>query len=145
MSDQLVRNILHDEQVLYMPALSIQVYHELRAVWSIPDLSMRLEARSQEVYEIIRQKNLELEGSRSKSRNAILLVISFLTVFQLTWTLWSFTFDRTKKDSILRGPGLTWSIVSATMIVALVTVILVQFARNAFSNRRNKMFAQYLT
>ena len=135
MGDQLIRNILHDEQVLYMPALSIQVYQELRAVWSIPDLSTRLEARSQEVYEILRQKSLQVEGDRSESRNRILLLISLLTVFQVMWTGWSFTFDRVRHDQIFRGPGLFVSISSLVICV----IILGHFTWRTLRNRKVKV------
>lgn len=138
MRDQLIRNILLDEQVLCLAPLSIQIYHELQASWSIPDLSIRLEARSHEVYEIMQQMNLEVESNRSQSRNRTLLVISLLTVLQVFSTLWGFTFDRLKHDHVLSGPGLAVSIVSAVFCTLLLGTIIWKFLTRPRGKRRTK-------
>ena len=95
MRAQMMRNILLNEQVLFLAGLEIQIYDELREAWSIPDLVLKLESRIREIHEIVRIELSEVEAKKNERRNLWLTLITILTGFQMIWSLWDFVFERT--------------------------------------------------
>jgi len=121
MRAQMVRNILLNEQVLFLSGLEIQIYDELREAWSIPDLVLKLESRIREIYEIVRIEISEVEAKKNERRNLWLTMITVLTGFQMIWSLWDFIFEPTNLLTISNY----WRLgMAAVTIIAIVTILL---------------------
>ena len=121
MRAQMVRNILLNEQVLFLSGLEIQIYDELREAWAIPDLVLKLESRIREVYEILRIELSEVEAKKNERRNLWLTMITLLTGFQMIWSLWDFIFEPTNLLTISNY----WRLgLAAVTIIAIVTILL---------------------
>ena len=121
MRAQMMRNILLNEQVLFLARLEIQIYDELREAWSIPDLVLKLESRIREVYEILRIELSEVEAKKNERRNLWLTMITVLTGFQMIWSLWDFIFEPTNLLTISNY----WRLgLAAVTIIAIVTILL---------------------
>lgn len=120
MRAQMMRNILLNEQVLFLAGLEIQIYDELRAAWSIPDLTLKLESRIREIHEIVRIELSEIESKKNERRNLWLTMITVLTGFQMIWGLWDFIFERSNLFVLSNY----WRLgLAAVSIIAMVTIL----------------------
>jgi hypothetical protein len=121
MRAQMMRNILLNEQVLFLAGLEIQIYDELREAWSIPDLVLKLESRIREIHEIVRIELAEVEAKKNERRNLWLTMITVLTGFQMIWSLWDFIFEPTNLLTISNY----WRLgLAAVTVIAMVTILL---------------------
>jgi hypothetical protein len=123
MRAQMVRNILLNEQVLFLSGLEIQIYDELREAWSIPDLVLKLESRIREIYEIVRIELSEVEAKKNERRNLWLTMITVLTGFQMIWSLWDFIFEPTN----LLTASNYWRLGLVAVSVTSIATILLRF------------------
>jgi hypothetical protein len=123
MRAQMMRNILLNEQVLFLAGLEIQIYDELREAWSIPDLVLKLESRIRDIFEIVRIELSEVEAKKNERRNLWLTMITLLTGFQLIWSLWDFIFEPTNLLTINNY----WRLGLVAVSVASIATILLRF------------------
>lgn len=123
MRAQMMRNILLNEQVLFLAGLEIQIYDELREAWSIPDLVLKLESRIREIFEIVRIELSEIEAKKNERRNLWLTMITVLTGFQMIWSLWDFVFESSNLLTISNY----WRLGLAAVSVASIVIILLRF------------------